>query len=341
MSAEIRSTIDRVKQISLDSGIVPRKDILTLLSIDPNSDDCEYLRQAAEEVTRQNTGNRIRVGISIGVDFAPCSMNCRFCSLGEKWGIVKGERVVPLDIITETIREYVAKGYFQFVLRTTEFFPNETLCDYAKHIRANVPGRYILVANTGEQTARSAKRLKDAGFNAVYHAVRLGEGRDTDFTAEERLNSILVSKEAGLLASCGLDPIGPEHTNEEIADRLELYRDVVKPATICTMKRIAVPGTPMYDIGEITHERHMQIVAVNRLINGSRCIIPVHPLSADSFRYGANHISVEIGPNPRDDDMTKLRWYPFPPDDAKKLIEDAGYEFGTINDFARYFPYQE
>ncbi len=340
MSTEIRSIIDRAKQTSLKDGIIPREDIVAMLDIDPKSDDCEYLRQAAEEVTKAVSGNKVRIGISIGVDFAPCSMNCKFCSLGEKWGIVKGERMVPLDVITETIREYVGRGYFQFVLRTTEFFPNETLCGYAKHIRENVPGKYILVANTGEQTPRSAKRLKDAGFDAVYHAVRLGEGRDTAFTAEERLNSIMVSKEAGLLASCGLDPLGPDQTNEEIVDRLELYRDVVKPVTICTMKRIAVPGTPMYDIGEITHERHMQILAVNRLVNGSRCIIPVHPLSADAFRYGANHISVEIGPNPRDEDMTNLRWFPFSPDEAKKLVEDSGYEVGTIDDFARYFPYQ-
>ena len=338
MSGNIRETIDRVREMSMNGKTVPREDILTLLSIDPYSDDCLYLRDAAKDIAQHVTGKKIRIGISIGVDFAPCTMNCRFCSLGEKWGIVKGTRNVPLDVITETIREYVGKGYFQFVLRTTEFFPNETLCEYARHIRKNVPGRYILVANTGEQTLESAKKLKEAGYNAVYHTVRLGEGKDTDFTPQERLDSIMISKEAGLLASCGLDPIGPEHTDEEIADRLELFRDVIKAVTVCTMKRVAVPGTPMFDLGEISHERHMQLVAVNRLVNGAGCIVPVHPMSADAFEYGANHISVEIGPNPRDDNMTGIRWYPFPPEDARKIVEDAGYEFGTIDDFVRYFP---
>lgn len=339
MDAFVIALIDRMKGRALRNIRQDRADVLAILALDPMSEEVGYLFKAAKEVAFESTGHKSRIGISIGLDYAPCSMNCRFCSLGERWGLVRGSYVLPVSTIVKIVDTYVRQGYFQFVLRTTEFFDNELLASYAREVRAKVSGRYILVANTGEQTLESARNLKDAGFNAVYHTVRLREGIDTDFTVEERLESISNSRKAGLVISCGLDPIGPEHTDEEIADRLELYREVMQPAAVCTMKRVPVRGTPMYSLGEISKERHCQMIAVVRMVMGCKALVPMHPLSAEGLDCGCNHFSVEIGANPRDDDMENVKWYPFPPEKARELMLSKGFEIGTLDDFSHIFPY--
>ncbi len=339
MDASLTALIDKMKSKALKNEKQDRADILALLSIDPTCEESKYLAAAAKEVAFESTGRKSRVGISIGLDYAPCTMNCAFCSLGEKWGLVEGSYILPIDMVVRMVDTYVKEGYFQFVLRTTEFFDNEQLASYARAIRSKVKGRYILVANTGEQTLESARNLKDAGFNAVYHTVRLGEGVDTGFTIDERLESIYNSKKAGLLVSCGLDPIGPEHTNEEIADKLELYREKIDPVAVCTMKRVAVKGTPKYPLGEIPKERHLQLIAIVRMAMGKRSMVPMHPLNEDGLDWGCNHMSVEIGANPRDDDMKNVKWYPFPPEQAKEMMIRKGFEIGTIDDFMHIMPY--
>lgn len=339
MDDSLKALIDGMKTKALNNERQDRKDVLAILSMDPTSEESEYLAGAAKEVAFESTGKKARAGISIGLDYAPCTMNCKFCSLGEKWGLVEGSYVLPMDLVVKMVGTHVRRGYFQFVLRTTEFFDNELLASYARAIRAKVKGRYILVANTGEQTLESAKNLKDAGFNAVYHTVRLGEGIDTEFTVEERLESIINSKKAGLLASCGLDPIGPEHTNEEIADKLELYREKIDPVAVCTMKRVAVKGTPKYELGEISKERHLQLIAVVRMVMGKKSMVPMHPLMEEGLDWGCNHMSVEIGANPRDDDMENFKWYPFHPDRVKEMMIRKGFEIGTIDDFMGIMPY--
>ena len=339
MDASLTALIDKMKSKAMKNQRQDRTDILTLLSMDPTCEESKYLAAAAKEVAFESTGRKSRVGISIGLDYAPCTMNCTFCSLGEKWGLVEGSYTLPIDMVVKMVDTYVKEGYYQFVLRTTEFFDNEQLASYARAIRSKVKGRYILVANTGEQTLESAKNLKDAGYNAVYHTVRLGEGVDTGFSIEERLESIYNSKKAGLLVSCGLDPIGPEHTNEEIADKLELYREKIDPVAVCTMKRVAVKGTPKYPLGEISKERHLQLIAVVRMAMGKKSMVPMHPLNEDGLDWGCNHMSVEIGANPRDDDMKNVKWYPFPPEEAKEMMIRKGFEIGTIDDFMHIMPY--
>ena len=339
MDKVLSDLIDKMKGKALKNERQEREDVLRLLSIDPSSEEAKYLAAAAKEVAFESTGKKSRVGISIGLDYAPCTMNCTFCSLGEKWGLVKDTYVLPVDLVVKMVDTYVQKGYFQFVLRTTEFFDNELLASYARAIRKEVKGRYILVANTGEQTIESARNLRVAGFNAVYHTVRLGEGVDTGFTIEERLESIYNSKKAGLLVSCGLDPIGPEHTNEEIADKLELYREKIDPVAVCTMKRVPVKGTPKFDLGGIEKARHLLLISVVRMVMGKKSMVPMHPLDEDGLDWGCNHMSVEIGANPRDDDMENVKWYPFPPEQAKEMMIRKGFEIGTIDDFMHIMPY--
>ena len=77
------------------SGIpLGREEIVRLLSLPTGSEEDRILREAALRVARHKTGNRAYVWGAIGADFAPCEMNCKFCSFGAQWGLVHREQVL-------------------------------------------------------------------------------------------------------------------------------------------------------------------------------------------------------------------------------------------------------
>ena len=82
------------------------------------------LGAAARRVSHKLTGDRAYLWGAIGVDFAPCSMNCDFCSLGEKWGIATETREYDEEETIRQVREYAENGVRWIVLRATEFYSN-------------------------------------------------------------------------------------------------------------------------------------------------------------------------------------------------------------------------
>lgn len=338
MDSAVLQLIDDAKEKSMNNQNIERNVLKKFLELDPLSEECRYLGEAARDVARVTLGNKGRIGSSIGVDLRPCTMNCKFCSLGEKWGLVKNNYDMAPSQIIEIISNLTSKGFHQFTLRTTEFYSLDDLCNLAREVRSNVPGNYVLTANTGEITTDDANRLKKAGFNAAYHTVRLGEGIDTPFDPEVRIQTMREISKSELKLSCGLDPIGVEHTNDQILDKLELFR-TLNPVAICTMKRINVKGTPFEDVPEISDMRHAQIAAVIRMSSGGRNMVAAHPANLQALKWGANHISVETGANPRDSDSDMCQNGTFGHEDAVRMILDAGYDVGTVDDFKKIAPY--
>jgi len=329
MDNEVTCLVDKAMVITSGNGSIDRDTIVRLLAIDPDSEECEYLGRAARDVARRNSGNRARVGTSIGLDLCPCSASCQFCALGEEWGLVGGVSCIDDDKIVELIRSKIGQNIFQFTLRTTEYYDLEHLISLAERIRREVPGDYFLTANTGELTLDDAKRLKAAGFTGAYHVPRLGEGRYTPFTIEERLETIRNIKKAGLILSTGLDPIGPEFTDEELADRIILLRSL-EPMGICTMRRESVKGTPLGDMPEISDRRLAQIAAVIRLsFKGN---VAVHPAVQKAFDWGANNAAAEIGASPREEKSDMDEWL-YCHKDIEDMMIKAGYDLGTYDDY--------
>lgn len=338
MNEDIIKIIDDAKEKALKNQNIERRILKIFLELDPLSEECQYLGETARDVARKTLGNKGRVGSSIGVDLRPCTMNCKFCSLGDKWGLVKDNYDMSPEQIIAIIKNLISKGFHQFTLRTTEFYSLDALCDLSKKVRSNVDGSYILTVNTGELTTDEANRLYESGFNAAYHTVRLGEGVDTPFDPEVRINTMKAITASKLKLSCGLDPIGVEHTNDEIIDKLELFRSL-NPMAICTMKRINVKGTPFENIPEISDMRHAQIAAVIRMASGGRNMVAAHPANLQALKWGANHISVETGANPRDSDSYMHSTDTFGHEDAVRMILNAGYELGVTEDFKKIAPY--
>lgn len=313
------------KQIHSGS-LLSREQIVQLLGIAPGSEEWTALGRAAHRAAMELTGGRAYLWGAIGVDFAPCSMNCDFCSLGEKWGIVGDRREYDEAETVRQVREYAESGVRWIVLRTTEFYSQAQLGEMIRHIRAQVPGPYELGLNIGEFGLETANWLAGCGVDFIYHSLRLGEGKDTRFAPQNRIDTLRAIQASPLKLVFLVEPIGVEHTDEEIADICLLAADcgaVVSGA----MARIPVPGTPLGVYPQLSDERMAQIIAVIRLACGS-CVpdICIHPGTRLAMEFGANVTVVETGAIPRDACCCSGgKWHQFDTVRAGELFGQAGY----------------
>ncbi len=183
-------------------------------------------------------------------------------------------------------------------IMTTGTYPFKKLLQVGRMLKDTV---YVpLVANTRDITHKEGEQLLDAGFVGAYHAVRLGEGKDTPFIVRKRIQTIQVLKDVGLCWMNCVEPVGPEHDIEEIVDLMFLARK--HGATYSgVMRRINFPGSPMEKYGMITELEMARMVAVSRLVMGdvpkAHC---THEPHTASLMAGANLFFPEVGSNPRD-----------------------------------------
>ena len=218
MDQAIRDFIDDAYDRAMkDTELITEQDLVRMLALDPESEECEYLGKKAREIARVKVKNKAQVGTAFGIDYQPCAASCKYCSFGKEWGLIEGEYYVPAEDIEEIIRDRLGHGYRRFTLRTTEYYDIDRLCDMARHIREHVPGKYFLSANTGELDAEKCRKMHEAGFNSAFHALHLREGTDTNFKPETRLATMKAIADSDLAFTSGIDPIGMEQVKASYA----------------------------------------------------------------------------------------------------------------------------
>ena len=160
------------------------------------------------------------------------------------------------------------------------------------------PERPLLV-NTGDMTLEQTMALKEAGADGAYHAVRMGEGVDTTIPVETRMETFAHLAEAGLSLSTCVEPVGPEHTPEQITEAT--FRCInTHPVSSGVGKRVAVPGTKIFDRGMLTDVANANMVAAYRLASGLEPRLNCSANTVMTAASGANLGWAEVGTNPRD-----------------------------------------
>ena len=331
MDQDLISLIDDTKHKALRNEYVGKDVILKLMSINPASEEAEYLGKAGREIASFVTKDKGRIGSAFGMDLAPCPMNCEFCALGEKWHLFDDKYEYTAKDVIAVIRELLPKGFYMFTIRTTEYYPVEKLEEMVNEIRYAVPGEYYINLNVGELSRDDCQRLYAAGCNSAYHTCRLGEGKDTPFEPETRLNTMKAISESDLALSSGLDPIGIEHTDEELADMLEKLREL-NAGTVCVMKRISVPGTPKGSTPMVDERRIAQLAAITRIAGAGKWKnVACSPPNLLALRYGANAFGTTTGANPRYPKQDLTRWS-VPHEKAIAMLREAGYALSNPKD---------
>lgn len=275
-------------------------EIVFMLSLPPTSPETYRIMAAARELSARLCGNRAEVHAQFALNLAPCPKNCMFCSFAVKNGIFQGASQISPDEAAQTALTFEQNSANAIYLMATATFDLGAFCEYGREVRRSLRPETVLIANVGDQQAAGARLLKDAGFNGVYHALRLREGIDSDIDPDARLRSIRAFKEAGLLVGTCVEPVGPEHGNEELAD-LILFTAAHQPAFSGAARRVAIPGTVLAERGMISELRMAQIVAITRLAVPHAVIgTCTHEPCGIGALAGANLFWAETGANPRD-----------------------------------------
>lgn len=311
---------------ALSEQAISRDEALSLMKIDLMSPEMYLLCNASDQLSRTHFNNLGEVYAQIGLDFSPCPCNCEFCSFGSDYGIAK----TPVEYITEDIvqaaRNCEAQGANGIYLMTTAHYRFENFLKVASAVRKALLPQTPMVANIFDFNENQANQLAEAGFSAIYHAVRLNEGIGTTIPVEKRIQTIKAADKAGLRLHFCVEPVGPEHSAESQVSLMFLGRDLGVTFS-GAMRRVCVPGTPIAQKGEIRWWSLARTIAVCRLVMGNTVLGHcTHEPNLPALLSGANLLWAEVGSNPRDDKPNTENYRGWNLQNCQKVLIEAGYE---------------
>jgi biotin synthase len=155
----------------------------------------------------------------------------------------------------------------------------------------------------------------------------LREGTDTDLDPEARKKTFRVIKDAGLDFYYCCEPIGPEHSAEELVEQTFLGMEY-GCFQHAAMRRVYVPGVPLSRNGQITERRLAQVVAVVTLAAlacPETTNIAVHEPNLLGLAAGANAVYAETGANPRDSEADTEKNRGLDMAGCRKMLYEAGF----------------
>ncbi len=313
MDHSIKARIEAGEKLS-------REEAVQLLETPVGSREYYELLYLANQYSRKAFEEKGLIFAQMGLDMQPCGVNCKFCSMAKDSMCGKESFIRSLEEVAEEAKALADTDIQDLFLMTTAQFSQELFLEYGKAVRAVLPPDMRLVANIADFDAEYAQKLKEAGFTGVYHICRLREGIDTGAKLEDRVRTMNAVKNAGLELYYCVEPIGPEHTNEELADEMVRVHDY-PVGVMAVMKRTAVPGTPLAEKGEISAARLALICAVATLTARPPRAMCVHEPGELCLMTGANQLYAELGSNPRDTEKDTRDGRGFSIDDARNMLK--------------------
>jgi biotin synthase len=292
--------IEKIIQKSLHGEELSEKEIGSLFKVPLFSRDALLLLWAARKKSTHVSNGIAEVHAQIGLNIAPCPQNCLFCSFAARNKVFADSFELPIEDAIFQARQFEAEKANAIYLMTTANYPFEKFIEMSKDIRRALKRETVLIANIGDFTSTQAQELKNIGFSGIYHAVRLGENKDTCIPVEKRLKTMINAQEAGLLLGTCVEPVGPEHSIDELVEKTLITRNV-KPVYSGAARRIPIPHTKLAQYGVVSETKMALILSVVRLAldNGIRGNCTHEPNVHGAFA-GANLLWAEVGSNPRD-----------------------------------------
>lgn len=310
------------------AGLAPtREDCVYLLSFEETSIEAGAIRAVADSVCRKRFRNEAILLGQIGIETFACPANCRFCVFGEGHTTFSETRLSTEEII-ERAESFCSGGdLYALFLMTMHEFEFERLLEIVRQVRKTIPAHTQIVVNIGDFDQTQALHLRKAGVNGAYHVCRLREGTDTNLNPEDRKRTFQVIKNAEMDFYYCCEPVGPEHTAEELVDQLFLgiENGCFQHAA---MRRVFLPTSPLADRGQISELRLAQIVAVVALASlgcPATDNIAVHEPNLIGLTSGANVVYAETGANPRDQATDTSSHRGLDIAGARKMLYEAGF----------------
>ncbi|KGP75306.1 radical SAM protein [Desulfosporosinus sp. Tol-M] len=296
MNSRLKECLDK----AVAGGELSKLEIQALFSVPVLSEEYFMILYAARSVSAEAAQGAAEVHAQVGINTGPCPRNCAFCSFASCHGIFKTATVLGLEEIIERCDHFQRAGANAIYLMMTANFDFGEFLKIGREVRAALGPEAVLFANTGDFGREGAEGLRQAGFQGIYHAVRLREGKVTLIKPETRLRTIRAAQKAGLVIATCVEPVGREHSVEELTEMTLLTRDMA-PIFSGAARRIPIPGTVLACEGIVSEAEMALILAVVRLAMGY--LVPLnctHEPNGMGVLAGASILWAEEGSNPRD-----------------------------------------
>ncbi|TWH48712.1 radical SAM protein [Sporomusa sp. KB1] len=317
--------IEKIVDSVLAGCVISREEALTLLNVENKSTDFYKILSVANRLTRQNFNNKAYIFAQIGINAEPCTKNCKFCSMGKDHYSMESKWRKDYKTVSQEVDKLIEANIDDLFLMTTADYPIDDFLAIAEKVKKKLPPTIKFVANIGDFDVNIALKLKQVGFTGVYHIHRLKEGIDTDIEPETRIKTLDAIVTAGLDLYYCVEPIGPEHSYQELMDEMMRARDYhVK--VMAVMRRIPVPGTPLHDKGQITALELAKIAAVTRIVSLPSRAMNAHEVTPLTLLGGVNQLYAEVGANPRDNNSNTEKNRGVSVSAIKKLLSDVEYD---------------
>ena len=319
-------TVREIIKKALNGDLITREEIVRLFSVPLLSEESFYLQHAAREMSGKASGGFAEIHAQVGLNSGPCSKNCAFCSFAASNGIFREQHELEIDEIIKKCLDFEKDGANAIFLMSTAAFDFAKYIKTAKEVRKSLQPETVMVANTGDFDYHQAVALKEAGFAGVYHAVRLGEGRVTALSVQQRLKTFKAVRKAGLLLGTCVEPVGPEHSVEELVEMTLLTRNY-QPVFSGAARRIGIPSTDLTKKGMVSEAKMAHILAVVRLAMGYQCAGNcTHEPNVLGAASGANLFWAEAGSNPRDNRNNTEAGRGFSVAKCKEMFREAEWQ---------------
>ncbi|MBO4552079.1 MAG: hypothetical protein J5673_02645 [Candidatus Methanomethylophilaceae archaeon] len=280
-------------------GRLSKDDCRYLLSFQEFSAEAIFTRDLFTRFFRDNCANTAAIGAQIGIYTGPCSGNCGFCNFGAGHTMSK-TYIMPDDVLIGYLDECSRYGDVSSIsLMTNQDCPIDILVHSVEIAKDYVPKGTEIMVNTGDRSVDDFMRLKDAGAVTAYHVCRMGEGRDTAFDPKDRIQTMRNIKEAGLNLMTCTEPVGAEHTVDEVIGN---YFGGMEGGCDCGYLALRMPvfGTPMGGMPTLSIKRYHQMQSVLGLASawhdGGRRVTGWDT----GYFTGLNTLSAEFAGSPRD-----------------------------------------
>jgi len=302
-----------------------KKELITLFQTPLFSRDAALIHASGREKSWAATKGYAEVHAQIGINIAPCPKNCKFCSFSADNKVFTTSHELSVDEVIVRVRQFHEDGANAVYLMVTADYAFDRFINIGTQVHQALPD-VVLIANVGDFTRRQADDLCDAGFTGVYHAVRLGEGRDTRIPVEKRLETFQHAHEAGLLLGTCVEPVGTEHTVQELMEKTLITRDA-RPVYSGAARRIPIPNTVLAQYGWVKEAQMALYVSIVRLalplsIPGN-CTHEPNLLGAWA---GANLLWAEVGANPRDNEQETEQKRGMNVAECRKVFEETNWK---------------
>lgn len=311
--------VDRILRDAASGKPVTKAEAKLLLGLPETSLEASLLRATATAVNRRRFANRGLLLGQIGVDMAPCEGDCAFCFFAKSHTSIR-PALLPADEIVARCERFARGGARGVFLMTMHRFGFEWFRDLCAELRRRIPPRLEILANVGDVAASQLREFRQAGVSGAYHVSRIREGIDSCMDPADRRATIERILEAGLSWYNLCEPLGPEHTPEELVEQIWLGIDL-PCVQHGAMQRFPVPGSPLYRHGQVSLSRLGQVVAVVTLATIGRDnvkSIAVNVSNLVGLFSGANAFFPEAGepdapaapagPTPGQEGFTTALW---------------------------------